>query len=199
MSDQPSQNDLPSLARLRAAISPEGVAPFRVGIVIGPGFIPMDMVGVQTVFGLMPGARIYLIWKSLEPVEGFPGWWTIPTATFSDCPDLDVIAVPMLQPEVQNDREVIDFVAARGQQARYVIGVCNLNASTPLISLFDYCQVVRGTPFGRKIAAVTSFDAICIGSVLYANRKPPRAMPAKNAARNANIITPTSACTMSPM
>ena len=125
MSDRPSQNDLPSLARLRAAISPEGVAPFRVGIVIGPGFIPMDMVGVQTVFGLMPGARIYLVRKFLEPVEGFPGWWTIPTATFSDCPDLDVIAVPMLPPEVQNDREVIDFVAARGQQARYVIGVCN--------------------------------------------------------------------------
>jgi cyclohexyl-isocyanide hydratase len=85
----------------------------------------MDMVGVQTVFGLMPGARIYLVWKSLEPVEGFPAWWTIPSATFSDCPDLDVIAVPMLPPEIQNDREVINFVEARGRKARYVIGICN--------------------------------------------------------------------------
>ncbi|HLY88336.1 MAG TPA: DJ-1/PfpI family protein [Acetobacteraceae bacterium] len=96
-----------------------------MGIVIGPGFIPMDMVGIQAVFGLMPGAEVYLVWKSLESVEGFPDWWTIPTATFSDCPELDVVAVPMLPPEIQNDREVIDFVAVSGAKARYVIGICN--------------------------------------------------------------------------
>jgi hypothetical protein len=46
----------------------------------------MDMVGIQTVFGLMPGAEIHLLWKSTELVEGFPNWWTRPTTTFADCP-----------------------------------------------------------------------------------------------------------------
>ncbi|VFU09117.1 protein of unknown function [Methylocella tundrae] len=47
--------DLPSLNHLRAVAAPEGAKPFHVGIIIGPGFVPMDMVGVQTVLGLMPG------------------------------------------------------------------------------------------------------------------------------------------------
>lgn len=118
--------DLPSLNHLRASTSPAGVPPFHVGILVGPGFIPMDMVGVQTVLGLMPGARIHLLWKTRDLVEGFPNWWTRPTMTFADCPaKLDVIAVPMLPPEVQNDPEVIAFVADRARAASYVIGICN--------------------------------------------------------------------------
>lgn len=125
MPEQPLPTDLPSLNKLRTATSPPGVPAFRVGILIGPGFIPMDMVGVQTVFGLMPGAEIHLLWKATELVEGFPSWWTRPTTTFADCPELDVLAVPMLPPEIQNDPEVIAFVAERGRAARYVIGICN--------------------------------------------------------------------------
>ena len=119
------ETNLPSIQQLRAATSPPGVPSFRVGIVIGPGFIPMDMVGIQTVFGLMPGAEIHLLWKSTDLVEGFPNWWTRPTTTFADCPTLDVIAVPMLPPEIQNDAEVIGFVRSHGTGARYVIGICN--------------------------------------------------------------------------
>ena len=124
MTNETLKTDIPSLNRLREATAKKG-PPFRVGIVIGPGYFPLDMVGVQAVLGTMPGAEIYLVWKSREPVEGFRGLWTIPTATFSDCPDLDVVAVPMMPPEVQNDHEVVDFVATRGKKARFVIGVCN--------------------------------------------------------------------------
>lgn len=118
--------DLPSLNHLRAATTPAGVPPFHVGIVIGPGFIPMDMVGVQSVFALMPGAQVHLLWKSHDLVEGFPNWWTRPTTTFADCPShLDVLAVPMLAPEIQNDPEVIAFVAEKGKSATYLVGICN--------------------------------------------------------------------------
>jgi putative intracellular protease/amidase len=116
----------PSYQRLQALLSPSGSVPFRVGIVIGPGFLPMDMVGVQAVFGFLPGVEIHLLWKNLDLVEGFPSWWTKPTTSFADCPEvLDVLACPMLAPETQNDQEVIDFVAAKGKTARFVIGVCN--------------------------------------------------------------------------
>ncbi len=66
MSDPIVSTELPSLQKLRAGTTPPGAPPFRVGIVVGPGFIPMDMVGVQTVFGLMPGAEIHLLWKTLD-------------------------------------------------------------------------------------------------------------------------------------
>ena len=123
---EPRQVHLPSLERLHALTSPPGARPFRVGILIGPGFVPMDMVGVQTVLGLMPGAEIHLLWKSHDLVEGLPSWWTRPTTTFAGCPaELDVFAVPMLPPEIQNDPEVIAFAGAQARKARYVIGVCN--------------------------------------------------------------------------
>jgi putative intracellular protease/amidase len=156
------KSSVPSIEKLRAMISPPGVAPLHVGIVIGPGFVPMDMVGIQTVFGLMPGAEIHLVWKSLDLVEGFPAWWTKPTTTFADCPDLDVIAVPMLPPEILNDAEAVDFVAAQGRGARCVIGICNgvlmLGAADllrnrrvtsshnalPILSAFGAAEVVQG-------------------------------------------------------
>ncbi len=37
---------------------------------------------------------------------------------------LDVLAAPMLPPEVQNDPEVIAFVAGKARTASYVIGTC---------------------------------------------------------------------------
>jgi len=85
----------------------------------------MDMVGIQTVFGLMPGAEILLVWKDSQPVEGFPNWWTVPNATFADIKEVDVLAVPMLPPEIQNDPEVVEFVASVAKKAQYVIGICN--------------------------------------------------------------------------
>ncbi len=66
--------NVPSIEKLRAMMSPSGIPSFNVGILVGPGFIPMDMIGIQTVFGLMPGAKIHLVWKSLDLVEGFPNW-----------------------------------------------------------------------------------------------------------------------------
>jgi cyclohexyl-isocyanide hydratase len=117
---------IPTLERLRSSMSPPGVRPFHVGILIGPGFVPMDVVGVQTVLGLMPGAQIHLIWKSQDLVEGWPSWWTRPTTPFSECPaELDVFAIPMLPPEIQNDPEVIEFVSERARRAKYLVGICN--------------------------------------------------------------------------
>ena len=126
MLQKTNPNNLPSYEQFAQKISPPGTPPFRVGILIGPGFLPMDMVGVHAVFGFCPGVEIHLLWKSLDLVEGYPAWWTKPTTAFADCPDvLDVLAIPMLAPETQNDPDVIEFVAEKGRKAKYVIGVCN--------------------------------------------------------------------------
>lgn len=120
------QYKLPSYERFAQGMSSPGTKPFRVGILIGPGFLPMDMVGIHAVFGFCPGVEIHLLWKSLDLVEGFPAWWTEPTTSFADCPEnLDVLAIPMLAPETTNDPGVIAFVAEHGRKAKYVIGVCN--------------------------------------------------------------------------
>ena len=46
---QAQTTDPLSLNHLRQATSAQEVPPFHVGIVIEPSFIPMDLVGIQTV------------------------------------------------------------------------------------------------------------------------------------------------------
>ncbi|SCZ01003.1 DJ-1/PfpI family protein [Microvirga guangxiensis] len=119
------EDELKSMREMRVKMTDTGVKPFKVAVVISPGFIPMDMVGIQTVLGTCPGAELHLVWKKRELVEGFPNWWTMPTTTFEECPDdLDVLAAPMMPPEVISDPDVVDFFHNRGVKARYIIGVC---------------------------------------------------------------------------
>lgn len=114
-----------SINSLKMPKNPKGKI-FKVAILIGPGFQPFDMVGVQTVFGLTPDTEICLVWKNRDIVEGFLSWWTYPTHSFETCPDdIDLLAVPMLPPEVMADSAVLDFIKNYGEKARYVIGICN--------------------------------------------------------------------------
>lgn len=169
MTNKPKpETDLPSVKKLRALTSPGGAPAFKVAILIAPGFIPMDMVGVQTVLGLMPGAEIHLVWKTRDLVEGFPNWWTRPTTTFADCPrDLDVLAAPMLPPEIQSDPEVIAFVADRAKTARYVIGVCNG------VVLLGAAGVLRG----KRVTACYTARPICLNWARRKSRHPDRVSP----------------------
>lgn len=151
VSEAKLETTLPSIKNLRALTSPAGSPSFKVGILTGPGFIPMDMIGAQAVFGLLPGAEIHLVWKTLDLVEGFPDWWTKPSVTFDDCPrDLDVFVVPMLPPEIQAKPEVIAFVAEQARTARFVLGVCNG------VLLLGAAGILRG----KRVTA--SYNALAI-------------------------------------
>ncbi len=143
-----------------AALAPEGVAPFHVGILIGPGFVPMDMVGIQTVLAMMPGSQIHLIWKNRDVVEGFRSWPTVPTTTFDTCPKLDVFAVGMNPPEVQNDPEVVAFTRMAAGSARYVIGVCNG------VALLGAAGLIEGRTVASNFAAEELLQELGAAEVL---------------------------------
>ena len=103
----------------------EGSAiPLRVGILVCPGFAPMDVLGTHTVLGIVPGAELHLMWKDLEPFEGVPRWPMRATTRFADCPDVDVLMVGAIPPEVIGDPEVLAFFRAKAEAAQAVIAVC---------------------------------------------------------------------------
>ena len=147
MTKDHNQTRITSYDGMLAALAPEGVPPFRVGILVGPGFVPMDIVGIQTVLAMMPGSEIHFIWKDREVVEGFRSWPTVPTTTFATCPDLDVFAVGMNPPEVQNDPEVIAFTRKAAEGARYVIGVCSG------VALLGAAGLIEGKTVASNFAA----------------------------------------------
>ena len=100
--------------------------PFHIGLLLFPDITQLDMTGPYEVFTKIPGAEVHLIWKSREAVTAGGGMRILPTTTFADCPQLDLICVPGgagMNP-LLNDSETLDFIRRQAQGARYVTSVC---------------------------------------------------------------------------
>jgi len=110
--------------------NPKGRAAIQVGLIVAPGCFIADVIGVHSAFGLLdvfpdlPDVQLHLIWKTREPVDTYPSWPTVPTTTFDDCPDLDVLAVGAMMPGTIADPEMLAFVRRQAETAKVMIGIC---------------------------------------------------------------------------
>src|SRR5258708_7610247 len=100
--------------------------PLQIGIVLFPRVTPLDFTGPLQVFSSIPGAKVHLIWKRIEPVASDSVMVITPTITFADCPQLDVVCVPggIGIDDMINDEEMLAFVRQQAEGARYVTSVC---------------------------------------------------------------------------
>jgi cyclohexyl-isocyanide hydratase len=101
-------------------------APLQIGLVIFPKVTQLDLTGPLQVFSSVPGAKVHLIWKRIEPVPSDSVLTLTPTATFADCPQLDVICVPggAGSNDMVNDAEMLDFLRKQAVNAKYITSVC---------------------------------------------------------------------------
>jgi cyclohexyl-isocyanide hydratase len=101
-------------------------APLQIGLLIFPKVTQLDFTGPLQVFSGVPGAKIHLIWKRIEPVPTDSVMVLTPTTTFADCPQLDVICVPGGggTDDMINDEEMLAFLRRQAEGARYVTSVC---------------------------------------------------------------------------
>ena len=101
-------------------------ASLQIGLVIFPKVTQLDLTGPVQVFSSVPGAKVHLIWKRIEPVPSDSVLVLTPTTTFADCPQLDVICVPGGRgtDDMVNDEEVLDFLRAQARGAKYITSVC---------------------------------------------------------------------------
>lgn len=98
----------------------------RIGMLLFPRMTQLDLTGPFEVFTRLPDAQVLLLSKTLEPVEADSGLRLLPYVTLRDCPPLDVICVPG-GPGVNalmEDAEVLDWLRAQAERARYVSSVC---------------------------------------------------------------------------
>lgn len=98
----------------------------HIGLLLFPRVTQLDLTGPAEVFGNVPNSEIHLIWKSMAPVATGKGWKILPTTTFNNCPQLDVICVPggSGQIALMDDGETLDFLRKQASNARYVTSVC---------------------------------------------------------------------------
>ena len=100
--------------------------PLQIGILLFPRVTQLDFTGPLQVFAALPGAKIHLIWKRIEPVPSDSVMMLTPTTTFADCPQLDVICVPggVGTDDMVNDEEMLAFLRKQAEGAKYVTSVC---------------------------------------------------------------------------
>src|SRR5258708_5521626 len=102
------------------------MASFNIGFVIFPNLTQLDFTGPLQVLNRLPASKTHVIAKSLDPVPSDCGLSLVPTTTFADCPQLDLICVPWGSGVLQAmaDPETIDFVRRQAENARYITSVC---------------------------------------------------------------------------
>ena len=100
--------------------------PLQIGFLVFPNVTQLDLTGPVQVFSSVPGAKLHLIWKRIEPVQSDTVLVLTPTITFAECPQLDVICVPggAGVDAMVNDEEMLQFLRDQAKGAKYVTSVC---------------------------------------------------------------------------
>ncbi len=98
----------------------------QIGFLLFPRVQQLDLTGPYEVFASLPDARVHLVARSADPVATATGLVLTPTATFADCPALDVLCVPggAGVNGLLRDAETLDFVRRQAAGSRYVTSVC---------------------------------------------------------------------------
>jgi cyclohexyl-isocyanide hydratase len=99
----------------------------HIGLLVFPKVQQLDLTGPYDVFATMPGVVVHLVWKDLEPLLSSTGLTLVPTVTFADCPDLDVICVPggVGVDALMEDPETLAFIRHQASTAQYITSVCS--------------------------------------------------------------------------
>ncbi|MFC3675094.1 DJ-1/PfpI family protein [Ferrovibrio xuzhouensis] len=98
----------------------------QIGLLLFPALTQLDLTGPYEVFARLPGAKVHLIWKTMAPVHADRGMAILPSTTFADCPQLDVICVPggPGQIALMDDDETLDFLRRQAETAQWITSVC---------------------------------------------------------------------------
>jgi cyclohexyl-isocyanide hydratase len=102
------------------------VTKMQIAFLLFPGLTQLDMTGPAQFLSRMPGAKMDLVWKSLDPVMTDAGFAIVPTATFATLPKADILCIPggVGVSDVMNDDEAMAWIRAVGAEAKWVTSVC---------------------------------------------------------------------------
>jgi cyclohexyl-isocyanide hydratase len=98
----------------------------QIGMVLFQRLTQLDFTGPHEVFARIPGAQVHAVARSREPVVAESGLVLLPSTTFAELPQVDVLFVPggAGQIDACDDGVTLDWVAAVGAAARYVTSAC---------------------------------------------------------------------------
>lgn len=94
--------------------------------VLFPDVTQLDLTGPVQFFSRLPGATVELAWATTDPVPTDAGFSIVPTTTFDDAPQADILMVPGGPGafDLLDDDVALDFVRRQAADARFVTSVC---------------------------------------------------------------------------
>ena len=142
-------------------------APLQIGLLVFPKVTQLDFTGPLQVFAALPGAKVHLIWKRIEPVPSDSVLTLTPTTSFADCPQLDVICVPGGAGinDMVNDAEMLDFLRRQAEGARYITSVCTgslVLGAAGLLKGYRAATHWTAMEFLRPFGAVPTHTRVCV-------------------------------------
>ena len=97
-----------------------------IGMLIFPKLTQLDMTGPYEVLARLPNTKVLLVAHTMAPVTTDRGMQIVPTVTFADCPQLDLVMVPggPGQQDLMEDEVALEFLRRQARGAKYVTSVC---------------------------------------------------------------------------
>jgi cyclohexyl-isocyanide hydratase len=98
----------------------------QIGLLLYPGLTQLDLTGPFEVLARVPGAAVHLVSCTREPVTSDIGLSLVPSTTYDECPDLDIICVPGGSGVYDQmlDEATLGFLRRQSSDARFVTSVC---------------------------------------------------------------------------
>lgn len=131
----------------------------EIGFLLFNGLTQLDFAGPFEVLSRVPGARVHLVADSLDAITADTGLRLLPTTTYEECPQLNVLCVPG-GPHVESVYEneaALDFLRKQGAQADYVTSVCT---GSLILGAAGLLKGYKATSHWSSVGLLGHFDAV---------------------------------------
>ena len=98
----------------------------NIGFVLFPNLTQLDFTGPLQLLHRMPGAKTHILASTMGPVPSDCGLSLLPTGTFADAPEIDLLCIPggFGVSEALDDPVLMDFVRRTCEHAIWLTSVC---------------------------------------------------------------------------
>ncbi len=98
----------------------------EIGAIVFPKMDQLDLTGPFEVLSRLPGAKVRLVWKELNPVQDVMGFTITPDTTFESAPEFDLLVVPggNGQEQLMEDDVVLGFIRDHAVRGKMILTVC---------------------------------------------------------------------------
>lgn len=142
----------------------------NVGIILPSYAYLPDVIGIVGVLCHLPGYKLHVVSDSLKPSKCLLGPTILPTTTYADCPQVDVLAIGATTPKYLEDLELLNFIRKQDENAKTMISVCAgtlIFAAAGVLDGKEATSNFHHTPLLKRLGVKPNKDEKCVSGKYY--------------------------------